>query len=216
MTVHFFLLLFFFFFFYSFGSPYSSLRRWIFFPWAIWRCLVGWQSERGDKGEEHMMWSKLIWDGKVAWKQREATTKFFCSSVFFQLSFFFFSVSPGSRSGVYLILLFTFLNTPGCNWFFISITAALQVLRESSALLLLAQQWSAVNGVRAFLQRYSKAGFSVWTFTVAVEGVKSTYSLNTFMAFYWGSCLFILDKKANLFSSSVFLCISFTMKLYLF
>lgn len=85
---------FFFFLFYSFGSPYSSLRRWIFFPWAIWRCLVGWQSERGDKGEEHMMWSKLIWDGKVAWKQREATTKFFCSSVFFQLSLFFFFCLP--------------------------------------------------------------------------------------------------------------------------
>lgn len=82
----------------------------------------------------------LGWEGGMkAEGSNNKVLLFFCLLSAFTF-FFFFSVSPGSRSGVYLILLFTFLNTPGCNWFFISITAALQVLRESSALLLLAQQ----------------------------------------------------------------------------
>lgn len=215
MTVHFFGSFFFFsFFFYSFDSPYSSHRRWIFFPWAICRRLVGWQSERGDKGEEHMMWSKLIWDEKVAWKQREWTTKFFCSSVFFQLSFFFSlpweqiwclsdtAVHIPKYSRMQLVLHQHHSCSPSPSWEQCSVAVGTAV--------------KCSNGVRAFLQRYSKAGVSVWTFTVAVEGVKPTYSLNTFIGFHWGSCLFILDKEANLFSSSVFMCISFTMKLYLF
>lgn len=59
-------------------------------------------------------------------------------------------------------------------------------------------------------------GVSSWTITVAVEGVKATYSVNAFMAFHWGSCLFTLDKEANLFSRSAFLLFSFTGKFFLF
>lgn len=73
---------------------------------------------------------------------------------------------------------------------------------------------SCSNGVRAFLQRY--AGVSSWTITVAVEWVKPTYSLNAFMAFHWGSCLFSLDKEANVFSCSTFLLFSFTAKFFLY
>lgn len=75
---------------------------------------------------------------------------------------------------------------------------------------------SCSNGVRAFLQRYSRTGASSWADTLGAEGVKPTYSLNAFMPFHWGSCLFTVVKEADLFSCSAFLFFPFTGKFFLF
>lgn len=104
-----------------------------------------------------------------------------------------------------------FLNFPVWNWFFISITAALESFMRA---VLLARQWAAVMVLELFYR--GTAGVSSWAVTVGVEGVKPTYSLNTFMPFHWGSCLFTVVKEANLFSCLAYLCFSFTVKFFFF
>lgn len=108
----------------------------------------------------------------------------------------------------------TFQYETGCS-------SASQLLQSPlwelcSAALGIEQELSCSNGVRAFLQRYSRTGVSTWAVTVGVEGGKPTYSLNAFMPFHWGSCLFTVVKEANLFSCLAFLLFSFTVKFFLF
>lgn len=161
-----------------------------------------------NKGEGHLMWWRfLIWGGKVKWEQRKKKSLFF-----FLPSFrFHFSVSPGSRSPVYLMLLSRFLNFPVWNWFFISITAALKSFTRA---VLLTRQWDTVMVLELFYR--GAPGVSSWAVIAGVERVKPMYSLNAFMPFHWGSCLFTVVKEANLFSCSTILCFFFTVKFFFY
>lgn len=119
-------------------------------------------------------------------------------------SSFHFSVSPGSRSGIFFpetaVQIPKYSRTKLVLHHICSVSPSQE---QCSVAVGKAERCS--NGLRAFLQRYSKVRVSLWIFIVAVEWVKPTYSLNAFMAFHCGSYLFTWDKSADMFSSSVFL-----------